>query len=120
MYTSVVRCRRTVFTSQFQGHYTKLPQCFSALFVFQNCLQKRRDARSARCFCAGLGHERLFHAPHWGYVLNDPTMRIADERDTAESRIKTGSSWWSDGIAWHEAHNVGRTTLMHLIIELMR
>lgn len=120
MFTSVVRCRRTVFTSQFQGHYTNLPQCFSALFVFQSYLRKCRDARSARCFCARLGHERLFHAPQWGYVLNDPTMRISDERGTTERRIKTASSCWSDGIARHEALNVGRTTSVHLIIEPKR
>lgn len=74
--------------------------------------------RAARCtFPPGVGHERHYHAPHWGYIVEGSTMRIASESGTVERVLKAGTSWWSDGIAWHEPVNVGTTTGVYIIVE---
>lgn len=74
--------------------------------------------RTLRCtFPPGGGHERHFHAPHWGYVLAGGTMRITSANGTVTRELKAGDTWWSDGIAWHEALNVGKTTAIYLIVE---
>jgi beta-alanine degradation protein BauB len=74
--------------------------------------------RSARCtFPPGGGHDRHFHPPHWGYIVEGGTMRITDASGTRVRTLKAGTSWWSDGIQWHEAVNVGSTTAVYIIVE---
>jgi quercetin dioxygenase-like cupin family protein len=74
--------------------------------------------RAARCtFPPGGGHERHFHPPHWGYIIAGGTMRTTDANGTRVRELKSGSTWWSDGIAWHEAVNVGTTTSVYIIVE---
>ena len=77
--------------------------------------------RTLRCtFPPGEGHERHFHAPHWGYVLAPSTMRITTAKGTVTRELKAGDTWWSDGVAWHEVLNVGTTTGVYLIVEPKR
>ena len=79
------------------------------------------DVRALRCtFAPGIGHERHRHAPHWGYVLTDSTMRITNPAGTSVRTLRAGASWWSDGIDWHEVVNVGTTTGIYLIVEPKR
>ncbi len=74
--------------------------------------------RAARCvFPPGGGHERHFHAAHWGYIVSGGTMRITTASGTVDRVLEAGGSWWSDGIAWHEAINIGTTTAVYVIIE---
>lgn len=81
--------------------------------LFENSL-----IRSARCtFPPGVGHERHWHPPHWGYIVSGATMRITDKTGTADRVLTSGTSWWSDGIEWHEALNIGETTGVYVIIE---
>jgi len=44
-------------------------------------------------------------------------MRITDSRGTREVDLTTGSSFASDGVAWHEVVNIGDSTVVFLIIE---
>jgi beta-alanine degradation protein BauB len=84
-------------------------------------LFENADVRTARCtFPPGVGHERHFHPAHWGYILESATMRITTTDGTVDRELKAGNSWWSDGIAWHEAVNVGTTTGVYLIVEPKR
>jgi quercetin dioxygenase-like cupin family protein len=81
-------------------------------------LFENADLLAMRCtFPPGVGHERHWHPRHWGYVVSGGTMHITDARGTAVREIKTGSSWWSDGIDWHEARNIGSTTAVYVIYE---
>jgi quercetin dioxygenase-like cupin family protein len=81
-------------------------------------LYENAQVRTARCtFPSGVGHERHYHPPHWGYILQGSTMRITTQQGTVERELKAGSNWWSNGIAWHEAVNIGTTTGVYLIIE---
>ena len=74
--------------------------------------------RAARCtFPPGVGHERHYHPPHWGYIVTGSTMRITSATGTTDRVLKAGTSWWSDGIAWHEPVNIGTTTGVYVIIE---
>jgi hypothetical protein len=44
-------------------------------------------------------------------------MRITDSDGTHEVELATGSSFASDGVAWHEVVNIGNSTVVFLIIE---
>ena len=84
------------------------------------CEVLREDAelRIFRCtFPPGVGHERHFHPRHFGYALSGGTMRITSDAGTREVTLKTGSYFFSEGIAWHEGLNVGDTTVAYLMIE---
>lgn len=74
--------------------------------------------RVLRCtFPPGAGHERHAHPRHFGYALSGGRMRITDAGGTREVELATGSSFTSDGVAWHEVANVGETTVVYLLVE---
>jgi quercetin dioxygenase-like cupin family protein len=74
--------------------------------------------RVLRCtFPPGVGHERHFHVPHFGYALSGGKMQITDATGTREVELKTGSHFTSEGTAWHEVVNIGNTHVVYLIVE---
>jgi quercetin dioxygenase-like cupin family protein len=74
--------------------------------------------RAARCtFPPGGGHERHSHPPHWGYIIQGSVMQTTNEKGTSQRVLKSGSSWWSDGVPWHETINVGTETAVYIIVE---
>ncbi len=76
------------------------------------------DQRILRCtFAPSVGHERHFHNRHFGYAIAGGRMRIKDSGGTREVELATGSSFSSDGVAWHEVVNIGNSTVVFLIIE---
>ena len=84
------------------------------------CEKLHDDAhqRVLRCtFPPGVGHERHQHQRHFGYALSGGRMRITDARGIREADIRAGSSFSSDGVAWHEVLNIGDTTVRYLIVE---
>lgn len=84
------------------------------------CTLKEETPTHRLLLCAfppGVGHERHFHAAHFGYVLEGGRMRITDKSGVRDVETKRGSSWRSDGIEWHEAVNIGDTTTSYLIFE---
>ncbi len=98
-----------------------LPSAFDAGWKGKPICEKLVEndrVRTARCtFPPGGGHERHFHPPHWGYIVSGGTMRITDATGTHDRILTAGSSWWSDGIKWHEAVNIGDTTAVYIIVE---
>lgn len=81
-------------------------------------LSEDATLRALRCtFAPGEGHERHFHAPHFGYALAGGRMRITDARGTRDVELATGSSFTSPGLAWHEVENIGSTPVAYLILE---
>jgi hypothetical protein len=71
-----------------------------------------------RCnFLPGEGHDRHFHVPHIGYAIAGGRVRIVDDSGVRELELATGSSYFSDGVAWHEIMNIGDTTITYLIVE---
>ena len=82
-------------------------------------LQHETDMhRILRCtFPPGVGHERHYHPPHYGYALSGGTMQLTSETGTRTATLATGSDYSSDGVEWHEVVNVGDTTVTYLIVE---
>ncbi len=81
-------------------------------------LFENAELRALRCtFPPGVGHERHTHPRHWGYIEQGGTMRITDASGTREQVLASGTQWWSDGVAWHEALNIGKTTAVYVIVE---
>ena len=81
-------------------------------------LHEDESQRVLRCtFPPGIGHERHYHRPHFGYALSGGRMRITDASGTREAALAAGSSYTSAGTAWHEVLNVGDTTVQYLIVE---
>jgi len=74
--------------------------------------------RALRCtFPPNVGHERHYHARHFGYVIAGGRMQITDSTGTRVVEPATGGHFKSDGIDWHEVVNTGDSTATFLIIE---
>ena len=81
-------------------------------------LHQDRFNRILRCtFPPGVGHERHYHRPHFGYALSGGRVSITDAQGVRELELATGSSYTSDGVAWHEVLNLGESTIVYLIVE---
>ncbi|WP_265571660.1 cupin domain-containing protein [Sphingomicrobium nitratireducens] len=81
-------------------------------------LHEDEHQRVLRCaFPPGVGHERHYHARHFGYALSGGRMRLTDASGTREVDLATGSSYASGGTEWHEVLNVGTTPVVYLIVE---
>ena len=84
------------------------------------CEKLFEDARQRvlRCtFPPGVGHERHYHAPHFGYALSGGRMQLDDANGRRVVDLPTDSSYSSEGVEWHEVLNVGDTTVTYLIVE---
>lgn len=103
------------------AHADTLPDPLQAGWQGRSVCEKIHETakmRILRCtFPPGVGHERHFHPKHFGYALSGGTMRVTDASGTREAKLATGSYFSSDGIAWHEALNIGDTTVAYLMIE---
>ncbi len=81
-------------------------------------LHEDDSQRVLRCtFAPTVGHERHFHAPHFGYAIAGGRVRITDGNGVREVEFPTGSHSVSEGVDWHEIVNIGNTTIVYLLIE---
>jgi quercetin dioxygenase-like cupin family protein len=110
------------FQYSFAKELPDLPEAFDAGWKGEKTcelLYETHSARVARCvFPPGVGHEKHFHYPHFGYVLEGGTLSITN--DAGEERVQqttSGKSWSTDKITIHEAMNIGETTTSYLIVE---
>jgi hypothetical protein len=107
----------------FTGHLTaqQLPDPLAAGWQGKPVcerLHESRQQRVLRCtFPPGVGHERHFHAPHFGYSLTAARMQITDQSGIRVVNVPEASGTDSPGVEWHEIMNVGDTTLIYLVIE---
>lgn len=71
-----------------------------------------------RCdFPPGVGHEKHYHNPHFGYVLQGSTLKIIDESGEEVLETTTGDHWSTDEVTVHEALNLGDVTTSYLLVE---
>lgn len=101
---------------------TGLPEAFDAGWQGQKTCElmyETDEVRVGRCsFPPGIGHEKHYHVPHYGYVLEGGTLTITDEQGEKRTvETVTGGTWSTDEITVHSAVNVGDTTTSYLIIE---
>lgn len=74
--------------------------------------------RVLRCtFPPGVGHEKHYHAPHFGYTIKGSKFRIEDDRGVREVDVPTGYHFSNEEITEHEVLNVGDSTAVFLIVE---
>lgn len=111
----------SVASSVIADEKSSLPDPLAAGWAGQPVCEKlHEDAkhRVLRCsFPPDSGHEKHYHAPHFGYALSGGTMRLHDDNGTRDAKLETGSSYVSKGTAWHEVINIGETTVSYLIVE---
>ena len=99
-----------------------LPEAFDAGWQGEKTcelLYETESVRVGQCvFPPGIGHEKHFHYPHFGYVLEGGRLGITDDAGVVTERETiTGRSWSTDSITVHEALNIGDTTTSYLIVE---
>jgi quercetin dioxygenase-like cupin family protein len=81
-------------------------------------VEENESIRVLKCtFKPGVGHEKHYHKPHFGYTLAGSTFRITDNSGTRKVSPATGSHFYSEGTKWHEVLNIGDSTAVFLIIE---
>jgi quercetin dioxygenase-like cupin family protein len=103
------------------GQEAGLPHAFDAGWKGRetcSVLFEDTSMRVARCiFPPGVGHEKHYHNPHFGYVLEGGTLRIADAGGEREVTTAAGGHWSTSEVTVHEALNIGETTTSYLIVE---
>lgn len=81
-------------------------------------LEENEKIRTLKCvFPPGIGHEKHFHAAHFGYTLKGSKFRITDLTRTREVNVLDNYSFYNDKIEWHKVLNIGDSTAIFLIIE---
>jgi hypothetical protein len=81
-------------------------------------LEDNEKVRVLKCtFPPGVGHEKHYHNPYFGYTLQGSKFRLKDSEGTREVDIPTGLDFYNKGIQWHEVLNIGDSTAVFLIIE---
>lgn len=81
-------------------------------------LEENDKVRALKCvFPPSVGHEKHFHAPHFGYTLKGSEFRITDKTGTREVNVPSGYSFLKKDKTIHEALNIGDSTAVFLIIE---
>ena len=81
-------------------------------------LKENEKVRTLKCvFPPGVGHEKHFHAAHFGYTLTGSKFRITDATGTREVNIPNGYDFYNDKIEWHNVLNIGDKTAIFLIVE---
>lgn len=98
-----------------------VPDALSVAWNGQHpCEKLFEDAqiRVARCtFPPGAVHLRHSHPAYLTYVLEGGTMTAVSAAGTTTRKTTAGQFSATPAIPWHEATNVGDTTLRYLIIE---
>ena len=124
IFIKLVILSSTAFTCQwsFAADLPDLPEAFDAGWKGQKVcevLYESETMRAARCtFPPGIGHEKHYHNPHFGYVLEGGTMLDKDAQGNEEViQIVAGQTWSSSGIKVHQAVNMGDSTVSVLIVE---
>ena len=112
----------TICLAVHAGDLPDLPEAFDAGWEgMKTCelLYQTDEVRVGRCtFPPGVGHEKHFHYPHFGYVIEGGTLSITDDQGETEVRETiTGGTWSTDEITVHEAVNIGNTTTSYSSVE---
>ena len=98
-----------------------LPHAFDAGWQGQETCEllfEDDSVRIGKCvFPPGVGHEKHYHNPHFGYVLEGSTMRMVDADGEQTVTTETGGNWSTATVTVHEGLNVGETTARYLIVE---
>ncbi|MEM9300083.1 MAG: VOC family protein [Bacteroidota bacterium] len=82
-------------------------------------IEENEELRTLKCiFPPGVGHDKHFHAKHYGYTLKGSAFKITDAEGTREVNVTTGSDFFNSAMNWHEVENIGDSTAVFLIMEI--
>jgi len=99
----------------------ELPHAFDAGWKGQKTCEilfEDDTVRVGRCvFPPSIGHEKHYHNPHFGYVLEGGALRIVDSKGEREVTTRAGGDWSTTTVTVHAAMNIGETTTSYLIVE---
>lgn len=99
----------------------KLPDPLEAGWKGQSVcevLEDNKELRVLKCtFKPGVGHEKHYHNPHYGYTIAGGKFKITDTTGTREVDVPTGYGFSNDKFTSHEVLNIGETTAVFLIME---
>jgi len=111
----------TAAQSSLAGEQADLPHAFDAGWEGEKTCEllfTDETMRVARCvFPPGVGHEKHYHNPHFGYVLEGGTVRIVDSKGKREVSTLAGGDWSTATVTVHEVLNTGDTRTSYLIVE---
>lgn len=100
---------------------TNLPDPLAAGWKGQavcEVLEENDKLRTLKCtFPPGVGHEKHYHPPHFGYTLVGSKFKITDAKGTREVNVKTGTHFSKETASSHEVVNIGDSTAVFLIME---
>lgn len=100
---------------------TELPDPFEAGWNGEKVCEVLEDndkLRVLKCsFPPGVGHEKHYHNPHFGYALVGGTFKLEEDTGTREVSFPTGYSWSKNEVSQHQVLNVGDNTSVFLIVE---
>lgn len=100
---------------------TQFPHAFQAGWEGEDTCEllfEHPSVRVGRCvFPPGVGHEKHYHNPHFGYTLEGSDVRISDASGDRELTTSAGTTWTSDSLTVHQTMNIGDTETSYLIIE---
>jgi len=103
------------------GNPPEFPHAFDAGWEGQKTCEllfEDDTVRVGRCvFPPGIGHEKHYHNPHFGYVLEGGSLRIIDNTGEREVTTRAGGDWSTTTVTVHEAMNIGDTTTSYMIVE---
>ena len=103
------------------GESTDLPHAFDAGWEGKKTCEvmyENDSVRVGRCvFPPGVGHEKHYHNPHFGYVLEGGTLRITDASGERTVTTTSNGSWSTTERTVHEAVNTGDSTTSYVIVE---
>ena len=72
--------------------------------------------RVLKCtFAPGIGHDKHYHEPHFGYTLSGSLFEITDASGVREVNVPTGGNFNNNEITWHQVLNIGDSTASFLI-----
>ncbi|MDH7911461.1 cupin domain-containing protein [Winogradskyella sp. SYSU M77433] len=81
-------------------------------------IEDSKELRVLKCtFEPGVGHEKHYHNPHFGYTLKGSKFKLTDYKGTREINVPTGYTFKKDSITTHEVLNIGDSTAVFLIME---
>ena len=81
-------------------------------------LEENDEMRVFRCvFAPGVGHEKHYHPPHFGYTVKGSKFRISDSTGVREVNVPSGYSFSKEVESVHEVQNIGSDTAVFLIYE---
>ena len=81
-------------------------------------LEDNAEYRILKCtFPPGVGHEKHYHQPHFGYTLKGSKFRIIDDEGIHDYDLPDGTYFSKTEGFSHEALNIGDSTAIFLIFE---